>query len=603
MKHIKKSFLLIAGMYLCLAATSTYAKSKKERKHNDCDKKSINFNTKAKLEDILGLTEVGNLPHGEQLLNRSGTPDPILAVGNDRLIAMVNGGLSIYDSRTLQRISEFSFPVFFPATKFPTVGCWEFMADPWPVWDELSERFFIIFFNPFQTIACGQAPASSIYIAVSKTASPRDENDFYTYYYQSNDYFEDFTKIAVDKDALYISTNAFRYEPPFTLDQHVFAFEKAPLLSNRPLNLVYDEHIDVGIEDSQQEKQFLMPIQPRFDCHGNYGQVVFVQAIIDTNLFPFGPNPTSGKELRVHYIENVLTNPVRKTATIQVKRFSSRTGNGLGFFGDGIPQRPPISNPFFQPIVPIECSPLTISTGAQDGNDLWVAQNCLSDDGLRYISRWYQLDISKLLSSSQVTVKQQGNVDDGVMQSMYPAINVDKNGSMGITFAFAGNQHYPSVGYTGRLKTDPLGTVRMPVQIVSGGDLYYQRLAAPGPILPRNRYGDYSGLVVDPWHKTFWLCVEDPVAIAFESPLPIGPVITPFPQYYGGAPFGSEAAVTVAAFKIETKSNGYDDLNFPQTEYLLEKGSPLPTDTDNASAQKQVASTNDEVKTRINRLN
>lgn len=81
---------------------------------------------------------------------------------------------------------------------------------------------------------------------------------------------------------------------------------------------------------------------------------------------------------------------------------------------------------------------------------------------------------------------------------------------MAIQFTVVGEEQYPAIAYTGRLKRDPKGTIRLPYEVAIGGNLYYQEDYGTG----RNRYGDYSGLALDPHdHETFWLFNEYPFAI------------------------------------------------------------------------------------------
>ena len=104
------------------------------------------------------------------------------------------------------------------------------------------------------------------------------------------------------------------------------------------------------------------------------------------------------------------------------------------------------------------------------------------------------------------TLVQSGNVDPGPqIHAWMPAVAVDGLGNLAIGFSLGGPQQYYGAGFTGRLATDPLGQTALPVTPLIAGRQNYQRLDSSG----RNRWGDYSGLAVDPADdRTFWVFNE-----------------------------------------------------------------------------------------------
>ncbi len=516
----------------------------KNRKHRHKTKNNIDIQTRAVLPGLLSHTELGNIvPQNSP----SGVPDSILSVGNNRIVLCVNPAVSIYQKDSLELISTIplvgteEIEGLFSTQDFPQLAIFPYIADVWTVYDKYSNRFFITAFNPFIT-----PDKSDIFIAVSKNSHPSTVKDFYVYNYQDEGYFSDYLKHTVDKDAFYLSANAFNYEGT-EVSQQIIAFKKEPLLageqSGGQIFDVYNQILDTAIavdSFSNSEPQFLGPVLTT-KC-SKQGPALFVQARIDNpNDVPVGA-PISGDTIRIRWIENILSNPVLKHADVTVTRFSRSSELGPT-------QKQPLVNCCLPCVLPelapiIDFARLTFNTGIADATSLWITHTALSDDCQRYIPRWYQLDISRLFSHEEVTLVQEGNVDNGVIEMMIPAINVDKEGNMGIAFAFAGEQNYPSVGYTGRLKDDPKGTVRMPIQVVVDGDLYFRG----------TRFGDYSGLAVDPEQKQFYLFVENPVAVAPSA----------------DAPFGAESASTLAVFEINDTCA--TTINAPQKEHLLKKG-------------------------------
>src|SRR3954451_7844145 len=77
---------------------------------------------------------------------------------------------------------------------------------------------------------------------------------------------------------------------------------------------------------------------------------------------------------------------------------------------------------------------------------------------------------------------------------------MDHNGDIGLGFSLSGSTLYPSVHYTGRLTTDPLGQMTQGEgSIIDGTGSQLQGSRS------RNRWGDYSSMVVDPTDDcTMW---------------------------------------------------------------------------------------------------
>src|SRR5206468_2700194 len=103
---------------------------------------------------------------------------------------------------------------------------------------------------------------------------------------------------------------------------------------------------------------------------------------------------------------------------------------------------------------------------------------------------WIQFNTS---GSTPVFV-QQGFVHPGTGISTYfPSVAVDANGNLGMTYMESSASEYISMYVTGRLASDPFGTMEAPTR------------TAAGTITIGSRVGDYSGISLDPSSpNTFW---------------------------------------------------------------------------------------------------
>ena len=88
--------------------------------------------------------------------------------------------------------------------------------------------------------------------------------------------------------------------------------------------------------------------------------------------------------------------------------------------------------------------------------------------------------------------------------TFFPAIAVNRRGDMKIGFSASAPTIYAGAYVTGKRVEDPAGTVR-PSNVVRAGEDYYYRTFSG----TRNRWGDYSGIAVDPTNDTFfWIYNE-----------------------------------------------------------------------------------------------
>ncbi len=100
--------------------------------------------------------------------------------------------------------------------------------------------------------------------------------------------------------------------------------------------------------------------------------------------------------------------------------------------------------------------------------------------------RWYQLGN---LTSGTPTVVQQGTFSPDATFRWMGSIAMDKVGDIALGYSASSSSVFPSLRFTGRVPTDPLGTMEAENVIKAGA----------GSQLPNlSRWGDYSAMSVDP---------------------------------------------------------------------------------------------------------
>jgi len=110
--------------------------------------------------------------------------------------------------------------------------------------------------------------------------------------------------------------------------------------------------------------------------------------------------------------------------------------------------------------------------------------------------RWYELRSP----NGTPAVFQQGTFSPDSSYRWMGSIAMDKVGNMALGYSASSGGLFPSIRYTGRLVTDPLGTMEAENTIKAGGGSQLRNL---------NRWGDYSSMAVDPSDDcTFWYTTE-----------------------------------------------------------------------------------------------
>jgi hypothetical protein len=135
-----------------------------------------------------------------------------------------------------------------------------------------------------------------------------------------------------------------------------------------------------------------------------------------------------------------------------------------------------------------------VNASSQWGNSLWNVHTT-SDQPTNYLStpRWYQIN------TSTVSTVQTGQFFMAGSSSDWNA-SVAANAAQQVFFTWSSNQQIPcvrpSVAYTGRQASDPLGTTSQPPHmLVSSPNDYFDPQQSGEP---QYRWGDYSAVALDP---------------------------------------------------------------------------------------------------------
>ena len=111
--------------------------------------------------------------------------------------------------------------------------------------------------------------------------------------------------------------------------------------------------------------------------------------------------------------------------------------------------------------------------------------------------RWYELRPS----GSTLGVFQSGTYAPDSTYRWMGSIGMDKSGDVALGYSTSSSSLHPGIAYSGRLASDPAGTMPQgETTLFTGGGSQIPSFGNPG-----NRWGDYSGMSIDPSDDcTFW---------------------------------------------------------------------------------------------------
>lgn len=390
-------------------------------------------------------------------------PDPIMAVGPNHVIVMVNTSFRIFEkSGTL--VKTITAANFFQGIA-PNTG----PNDPQIIYDHFASRWVMLWMT---------SPTASDHrhlFAVSDDADPNGN------WYQwstsaialgdsSTPHWGDYPALGYDSVALYLSSRQFPLAGGSFQYNKLRIVPKAQLYDNNTDAIKYTDFWD--FRDPEQNAVFDGIRPPNAYTHSS--KVYFV------NIPPF--NPTN------YMTVWTLSNPADSTAS---------------FVADNI-----IVNQYRTPTQPQQLGgglPLLESGGRQIRSNgiyrdsaLWVVHAVAAGPNNEYSAvRYVKLNPHSKTKEEDVAFGASG------YWYFYPAIAVNKNQDVLITYSRSGLTEYAGAYVSGRKKADPPG-LSTSVIMKEGAGNYILTFGGT-----RNRWGDYSGAAVDPSDMTtMWAHTE-----------------------------------------------------------------------------------------------
>lgn len=409
-------------------------------------------------------------------------PDGAIASSPQYVVAVINSVIGIYTksgaaAAPVQQLSSF----------FSSLGLPGGYSDPRAVFDPNTQRFIIVddlvgysgFFN-YNVLA------SNILVAVSQTSDPTGSWDKYAFNTWGTDpatgasTWADFPAVGLSSTALYIATD--QYDACNLLDSASCIYSDAWVLVISLSDLYSGDPSPTVTTFRDVQTAGGIPavaIEPALTIGPSS------QEFLAAAFFSLDPNAISSSVLNLFAI-NTSGTPTITPLDLPVPSYTlppnaSQAGTSI----------PIITNDF------------RLINAVWANNTLWCAQNVASDTGTFAVVRWYKIGISSLAHAS---MEDSGTIA-GSGNAFYPALIPEANGDIVVVFGTSSTSQFASAAYTGRSVNDAAGTMRAPV-IYRSGLATYSQATTDSSGNPIYRWGDYSGIAIDPMDGSAWGLAE-----------------------------------------------------------------------------------------------
>ncbi len=479
-------------------------------------------------------------------------PDPNGDVGLNHVITTWNAQFQIFTKTGTSVIGPANINTLFSG--FGGACQTENAGDPVVLYDQLADRWFIMQFT---------AAAAPYFVCVAISTTPDPTGTYTRYAIPTGTNFPDYPKAGVWSDAYYISTREFPDAGGFA-GVGAYAINRTQALAGNPaaqvLSFLAPPTPDESVGDG------LLPADldgPNAPPAGSPNYFVGTQ---DTN----GPYTSPSDAINIWKFTANFTTPASSSFvlanTVPVGAFNSilalcaggracipQSGTANKIDHLGYRQRP-LFRLAYRNFGTHESLVTNQSVSGGTGPNGEVS-------GIR----WWEI---RSPNSSPV-IFQEGTYSPGVTDGIHRwmgSIAMDRDGNMGMGYSASSATMFPSVFYTGRLASDPLGTMpRGEASIMNG----------TGSQTGSNRWGDYTSMSVDPtddctfWHVNQYLPATSSVAWrlrvgSFKFPtcgVPFGTVTGTITNCVTSAPING-ATVTLVP-------GGYDGFSSPSGAYTV----------------------------------
>ena len=396
-------------------------------------------------------------------------PDNNLAVGPNHIATIVNTSYAIYTKNGTLITGPTNIP-----TLFGPIGglCTQYVVDPIVLYDRPADRWVISGIGLDYVSSYGEC------IAVSTTNDPTGAYNLYFYSFGGtlNDYPKLSTWATASNSAYLVTYNLNGGQAD------ICGFDRTKMLAGNS-NAAQLCKTSTGNESSYLPSDIDGPTVPTDGTPG---------------LFLTWQNNNPGQL----YLRKLTLNFPSATATLSNPATISVANDTVACFSSCVPQ------PGTTQKLDVLGDRLMYRFAIRHfpDHDRAVLTHAVLN-GSQVAFRWYEL----LDPAGTVTVNQQGTFAPDATYRWMSSMAEDQNGDIAVGYSASSTSVYPAIRFTGRVPSDPLGSLESEASIIEGSGSQTGGTYA-------YRWGDYTAMQVDPSDDcTFWYVNEYQKATGYEN--------------------------------------------------------------------------------------
>jgi hypothetical protein len=408
-------------------------------------------------------------------------PDTNGDAGPNNYIQTVNTSIGVFRKSDGFQQAAFTFNTFMSQGNFGNLCDTNNFGDPVVLYDTFEDRWIITDFA-FLTDISGNvlAPAFQCF-AASMTGDPVSGGwNFYSI--QINDALNDYPKLGIWPDGLYMSANMFTFGAGSAfVTARAWAFNKAQMYAGSPTVKVVSFNIpggDFAVMPSNARLQTGTPPPGRPN--------LFISSWLFTNALTVYKFHVDWNSLGLSTFTGPDT-PIAATSWPNAA-VANAAQPGTATLLDVLQIRAMVQNQY---------------TNFGGTESLWLPHTVRRGNTTGFAApRWYQVDVTG--GNVNANIPQAATWDpDGanVINRFMPSLAIDRAGNMAMGYSTSNGTapNFPSIKYAGRLAADPINTFSQTEQT-----FFIGTASQTGT----TRWGDYSGMTLDPDGCTFWYTTE-----------------------------------------------------------------------------------------------
>ncbi|MEI6901145.1 MAG: hypothetical protein WCL00_14810, partial [Bacteroidota bacterium] len=396
-------------------------------------------------------------------------------VGPDHYVQVVNSNFAVYSKTGTTLLGPAALSTIWAGIPAPWNGTNN--GDPVVLYDQAANRWLI---SQFSLPAGNYAEL----VAVSQTADPTGA--WYRYVFQFGTKMPDYPKFGIWPDGYYMSINQFLNGSSWA-GAGACALERSKMLAGDPTaRIVY---FDFGVSGNPQS---MLPSdwdgtvsppenEPNYFCYFDDYSSLTEQYL---RIWKFHTDWSNTSNSTITLLNSLVTAPFNEQLCVEA---SGR--------GRCIPQP--------ETAIKLESLSDRLMFRLQYRNFSdhvsMVTNHTINVNGSGVAGlRWYELR----KSGNNWSIYQQGTYSPDVTHRWVGSVAMNAIGDIALGYSVSKSTSiYPSIRYTGRKSSDPLGVMTLPEQTIINGN--------GSQTGPAARWGDYSGMSVDPSNDdSFWFTTE-----------------------------------------------------------------------------------------------